>query len=93
MDNNSENTTVLFGTLDVQQVIDENLDATGLLCPLPLLQMKLKLKSMTQGQVLNVLTSDVTSVKDFRRFCELSEHQLLLISQSQGQFQFHIKKG
>lgn len=93
MNNNPDKATVLFGSSDSWQAIDECLDARGLSCPLPLLKMKLTLKSMIAGQVLNVLTSDPASVNDFTRFCELTEHQLLMIAKLQDQFEFYIQKG
>lgn len=53
------------------------LDATGLLCPMPLLHAKRALNGMQSGEQLRVLATDQGSVRDFRVFAEQSGHRLL----------------
>ena len=45
------------------------LDATGLLCPLPVLKARRALKAVPAGGVLEVLATDPGAVKDFEHFC------------------------
>lgn len=56
---------------------DVELDAIGLLCPLPVLKARKRLKSMAPGEVLCVLASDPAAVVDIPHFCSESGHILL----------------
>ena len=53
------------------------LDATGLLCPLPVLKARKRLKALTPGSVLEVLTDDPAAVVDVPHFCQEAGHTLL----------------
>jgi TusA-related sulfurtransferase len=64
-------------------------DATGLVCPMPLLKAKRALNGMEGGQRLRVLATDQGSVRDFQVFAEQSGHQLLETTESDGVF-IHI---
>jgi len=44
---------------------DQELDASGLNCPLPILRAKKTLSSMDAGQILHIIATDPGSVKDF----------------------------
>jgi tRNA 2-thiouridine synthesizing protein A len=48
---------------------EATLDATGLLCPLPVLKAKRALKPLAPGALLEVLATDPGAVKDFEHFC------------------------
>jgi len=45
---------------------DQELDARGLSCPLPILKTKKSLSTMAAGQVLKVIATDPGSVKDMK---------------------------
>ena len=47
---------------------DDELDATGLNCPLPILRAKKALNGMESGKVLRIIATDACSVKDFEDF-------------------------
>ena len=47
---------------------DQELDAKGLKCPLPILRTKKLLSAMASGAVLHILTTDPGSVRDFQAF-------------------------
>ncbi len=72
---------------------DVTLDATGLLCPLPVLKARKALKSMDRGAVLTVLATDPGAVEDFKSFCEAQGHQLLECSESDAVLRFQIARG
>ncbi|MEM0954409.1 MAG: sulfurtransferase TusA [Pseudomonadota bacterium] len=57
--------------------IDNTLDATGLLCPLPVLKTRKTLKSMAPGSVLRVLADDPAAIVDMPHFCTETGHDLL----------------
>jgi len=56
--------------------VDADLDARGLLCPLPLLKAKQALRNLKPGQVLRVLATDAGSVRDFHAYASISGIEL-----------------
>lgn len=71
---------------------DETLDAKGLNCPLPILKTKVVLNKMQPGQVLHVEATDPHSVIDFEAYCARTEHQLIKILESEGLYEFYIRR-
>lgn len=71
----------------------ETLDATGLLCPLPVLRTRRKLDDLTNGAKLVVTASDPASVQDMPAFCTMAGHKLLMVHETDGKFIFEIEKG
>ncbi len=57
--------------------MNEELDATGLLCPLPVLKARKRLQSMTTGSVLRMLADDPAAVIDVPHFCAEAGHSLI----------------
>ncbi len=64
-------------------------DAIGLVCPMPLLKAKRALNGMDPGQRLRVRATDQGSVRDFQVFAEQSGHHLLESSETDGVY-IHI---
>ena len=72
---------------------DESLDATGLLCPLPVLKARRALRAVPAGGVLEVLATDPGAVKDFEHFCKTTGCELLEASeQPGGVLRFRLQK-
>lgn len=71
---------------------DQELDARGLNCPLPILRAKKALNGMTSGQTLHILATDPGAVKDFQAFAKQTGNQLLESNEANGEFSFLIKK-
>jgi tRNA 2-thiouridine synthesizing protein A len=67
-------------------------DAKGLVCPMPLLKAKRALNTMVVGQRLRVLATDQASVRDFRVFAEQSGHLLLEADLVAGVYQYLLEK-
>ena len=57
--------------------IDEELDATGLLCPLPVLKAAKRLRGMNPGSVLKMTADDPAAVVDVPHFCTEQGHELV----------------
>jgi tRNA 2-thiouridine synthesizing protein A len=70
----------------------QELDVTGLDCPLPLLKAKQALNRLQAGQSLRVLATDSGSVRDFRVFCELSGNILMESSETSGVYSYLLQK-
>ncbi len=71
---------------------DQELDASGLNCPLPILRAKKTLNAMASGQVLHVIATDPGSVKDFEAFARQTGNELMDSKEDGGKFHFQIKK-
>jgi tRNA 2-thiouridine synthesizing protein A len=56
---------------------DKEVDARGLTCPLPILRLKKMLAGLQGGEVVRVLATDPSSVKDFEAFTRQTGHELL----------------
>ncbi len=56
---------------------ETELDARGLLCPLPVLKAAKRLRGMAPGEVLAVLTDDPAAVIDIPHYCAESGNTLL----------------
>ena len=71
---------------------DQELDARGLNCPLPILRAKKTLNAMTGGQILKIMATDPGSVKDFEAFAKQTGNELLDSSTVEGEFHFTLKE-
>ncbi len=71
---------------------DQELDARGLNCPLPILRARKALKDMPGGQVLRIMATDPGSVKDFQAFANQTGNELLSSSEEGGEFHFLLRK-
>jgi tRNA 2-thiouridine synthesizing protein A len=71
---------------------DQELDASGLNCPLPILRAKKSLAGMSAGQVLHIIATDPGSVKDFEAFAKQTGNELMESTEEGGKFKFLIKK-
>lgn len=56
---------------------DHDLDALGLLCPLPVLKARKRLLGMAPGQVLRLCADDPAAVIDVPHFCSEQGHEFL----------------
>ena len=71
---------------------DQELDASGLNCPLPILRAKKSLAGLSAGQVLQVVATDPGSVKDFEAFSKQTGNELMESREDGGKYFFLIKK-
>ena len=74
---------------------DDQLDLSGLNCPMPLLKTKQYLNNMAAGGSLFVVTTDQGSVRDFRSYLDISKHRLVSAQQdsARGEYYFLIERG
>ncbi len=71
---------------------DQELDASNLNCPLPILRAKKTLNGMEAGQILHIIATDPGSVKDFDAFAKQTGNALLESKEEGGKYHFLIKK-
>ena len=53
------------------------LDATGLLCPLPVLKARKRLQALSSGATLRVDADDPAAIVDVPHFCAEAGHELV----------------
>lgn len=70
----------------------QTLDARGLNCPLPILRTKKAIAGLQSGEILEVIATDLGSVKDMDSFCSQTGNTMLASKQAAGDFVFHIRK-
>lgn len=71
---------------------DLTLDATGLLCPLPVLKARRALRDVPAGGILEVLATDPGATKDFEHFCQTTGCELIQSEEAGGVLRFRLKK-
>jgi tRNA 2-thiouridine synthesizing protein A len=69
--------------------IAKEIDTRGLNCPLPILKAKKALTDMLPGQLLKVVATDASSVRDFQAFARQTGNELVE-QQTVGQEFIHI---
>ena len=67
------------------------LDASGLLCPLPVIRVQNRIKRMASGDVLQVLATDPGTRHDIPAWCRVHGHRLLESARNGERFRFHIQ--
>ena len=70
----------------------QELDARGLLCPLPVLKARKRLQALGSGEVLRVLADDPAAVIDVPHFCAESGHVLVSAAEADGVQTYVIRK-
>ena len=60
---------------------DAELDAKGLLCPLPVLKARKRLQALISGQVLRMEADDPAAIVDVPHFCAEAVHELVEIAE------------
>lgn len=75
--------------MNVMSQNDLTLDATGLLCPLPVLKARKRLNSLSPGDRLTVLADDPAAIVDVPHYCAESGH-ILVSSDLEGSVQTYL---
>jgi tRNA 2-thiouridine synthesizing protein A len=76
------------------QPAPEEIDATGLLCPLPVLRARKRMKAMAEGTVVRVSADDPAAAVDVPHFCAEQGHALLDVTRGDGDLRvFTIRRG
>jgi tRNA 2-thiouridine synthesizing protein A len=71
---------------------DQELDTSGLNCPMPVMRTKKTLKSMNSGTVLHVIATDPGSAEDIPDLLDTTGDSMVSTSQDGGTYHFYIKK-
>lgn len=74
-----------------EQTIEE-LDATGLYCPEPVMMLHNRVRDLALGQTLRVLATDPSTQRDIPKFCRFLGHELLSEDHEEGLYTYLIRK-
>jgi len=71
---------------------DQELDTSGLNCPMPVMKTKKMLKGLESGQVLHVVATDPGSAEDIPDLLDTTGDTIMETRQEGGSYHFYIKK-
>jgi tRNA 2-thiouridine synthesizing protein A len=71
---------------------DLEVDARGLLCPLPILRLARAFRRAPGGSVARLLATDPAAVEDVETFCREGGHELLSTERDGELLRFRVRK-
>ncbi|HEY6132124.1 MAG TPA: sulfurtransferase TusA [Halioglobus sp.] len=71
---------------------DHILDATGLLCPEPVMLLHNRIRDIAAGETLQVLATDPSTERDIPKFCTFLGHELLEQDQFDNRYRYLLRK-
>ena len=71
----------------------EKLDATRLLCPMPVIKTQNKIKKMQSGDILEVTCTDPGTLQDIPAWCRINGHKVDRIIEEELMVTFYIIVG
>ena len=70
----------------------KEIDTRGMNCPLPILKAKKALSEMFSGEVLKVVATDPSSVRDFQAFSRQTGNELVAQSTAGDEFVHYLRR-
>ncbi|HEY4716838.1 MAG TPA: sulfurtransferase TusA family protein [bacterium] len=71
---------------------DVTLDTKGMLCPVPIVKTNVKVKELKQGQVIEVISTDLGIKEDMPRWCKSTGNEFLGIEEEGGIYKAYVRK-
>lgn len=71
---------------------DQQVDARGLNCPMPIVKTAQAVKALASGQTVEVLATDPGSVKDFAAWAKTTGNSIIEQTTDGGVFRFLLQK-
>jgi len=71
---------------------NKELDTRGLNCPLPILKAKKALADMNSGDILKVVATDPSSMRDFQAFARQTGNELVEQSAANDEFVHYLRR-
>ncbi|UZD92013.1 sulfurtransferase TusA family protein [Cognatishimia activa] len=69
------------------------IDALGLLCPLPVLKLRKRMMPLSSGDQIVLIADDPASIVDVPHFCNEQGHALIKSHEENGAIYFTVQKG
>ncbi|MCA1030732.1 CoA-disulfide reductase [Bacillus timonensis] len=71
----------------------KKINATGLTCPGPLMEVHQNIKQLNEGEILEITTTDMNFSKDISAWCQKTNNTLLTTIQEENGYRTFIQKG
>lgn len=72
--------------------VDVEMDLKGMPCPLPVVKVSQKMKTMQIGQILVAETTDPGAHADFPAWAKTSGNEIIKVDKEESASKFYIKK-
>jgi tRNA 2-thiouridine synthesizing protein A len=76
----------------MNETINKYLDTSGLLCPEPVMLLHKTVKAAAAGEVIEVIATDPSTLRDIPKFCLFLGHELLEQLSTDANYIFYIRK-
>lgn len=76
----------------MNETIDKSLDASGLLCPEPVMMLHKVIREAVSGNLIEVIATDPSTLRDIPKFCLFLGHDLVAQKEIDMQYFFYIRK-
>ncbi|WP_331350868.1 sulfurtransferase TusA [Cellvibrio sp. UBA7671] len=76
----------------MNDTIDKSLDASGLLCPEPVMMLHKVMREAAIGNLVEVIATDPSTLRDIPKFCLFLGHDLIEQKETEQQYFFYIRK-
>jgi|TARA_B110000263_G_C14923862_1_gene336057 tRNA 2-thiouridine synthesizing protein A len=81
-----------LSTQDSETLVSEDLDATGLYCPEPVMLLHNKIRDIAAGELLRLIATDPSTTRDIPKFCAYLGHELVKESKRGDTYYYLIRK-
>ena len=70
---------------------DAQLDARGLLCPIPVIRTQDAVRTLAAGDILEVVATDPGVLHDIPTWCRVHGHELLATSEENNEIRIRLR--
>lgn len=70
----------------------KTVDAQGLICPEPIMMLHGAIRDVNPDEIVKVIATDPSTVRDINQFCEFLGHDLLDFHKDEATYIYWIKK-
>ena len=71
---------------------DHILDTVGKFCPVPIIETSTRLKTLTIGETLTVISDDAGIKTDMPHWCEMTGNEFLGMDEDNGEYRVYVRK-
>ncbi|MHA1909061.1 MAG: sulfurtransferase TusA family protein [Candidatus Thorarchaeota archaeon] len=72
--------------------VAKEFDASGLRCPMPILQTKKQMKTIEIGEILKVIATDIGTKKDFPAFANRTGNEIVELVEEGDKLIWYLKR-
>ena len=78
--------------VEAEPEIAREVDASGLACPLPVIELAKAIDTVEVGEVVELLATDVAAKVDVPVWCRMKRQRLLHLSEDEGTWRFLVER-